>query len=189
MLDMCRWNYAPQTSDKGAFYRNPASQGMMGGEFSRKLSPANFSGFTRYIVDFCTDSRPKKDYQPNDGNPLGYGYGHVLSECRDNAIPERPTIKRTSGLTFASAPFNDPQGPTSFAAIQWRVAEIGTPANAPWKYEIEPLWVSDPLPATALTFTLPGGLTQPGHLYRVRSRHQDNTGRWSHWSEPVALGP
>jgi len=24
-------------------------------------------------------------------------------------------------------------------------------------------------------------------LHRVRARYRDNTGRWSHWSEPVTL--
>jgi hypothetical protein len=24
-------------------------------------------------------------------------------------------------------------------------------------------------------------------LHRVRARYRDNTGRWSHWSEPVPL--
>lgn len=189
MLDMCRWDYAPQTNDKGAFYRNPAEQGMMGGSFRRTLTPPNFSGFCKYIVDFCTDSRPKKDYAPNDGNPVGYGYGHLLSECRDNDIPERPTIKRAGAMTFTSSPFADPQGANTFAAIQWRVGEIGTPAGAPWKYEIQPLWTSEPLPATALTHTLPGVLVSPGHIYRVRARYQDTTGRWGHWSEPIQIGP
>jgi hypothetical protein len=188
MLDMCRWNYAPQTNDKGAFFRNPADQDMMGGPFRRTLTPPAFAGFCKYIVDFCTDSRPKKDYQPNDGNPLGYGFGHLLSECRDNEIPEQPTIKRTGGLTFVSSPFADPQGPNTFGAIQWRIAEVGTAAAGPWKYEIQPLWLSDPLPIAALTQTLPN-VCQPGHLYRIRARHQDNTGRWSHWSEPVPIGP
>ena len=32
---------------------------------------------------------------------------------------------------------------------------------------------------------VPVAVARPGHTYRVRVRHQDNTGRWSHWSEPV----
>jgi hypothetical protein len=186
-LDMCRWNHAPQTSDKGAFFRNPTSQGMMGGNFSRTLATPDFAGFCKYVVDFSTDSRPKKDYRPNDGNPLGYGYGHLLSECRDSDAPARPTIRQTADLEFAASDFADAQGANTFAAIQWRIAEIGRPAGGPWLYEINALWLSDPLPASGVKVTLPAGLTQAGHKYRVRARYQDNTGRWGHWSEAVAI--
>src|SRR4029079_12916234 len=131
-LDWCRWNYAPETQSKGTFYVNPASKGMMGGGFTRKLATPDFAGFCKYVVDFCTDSRPVKDYQLNDGNPLGYGWGRVASDARDDAAPVRPTLRYTGpegyprgALTFESSPFSDPQGAESFAAIEWRLAEVG----------------------------------------------------------------
>jgi len=33
--------------------------------------------------------------------------------------------------------------------------------------------------------TIPRGIAEPGHTYRVRVRMKDQTGRWSHWSDPV----
>lgn len=185
MLDMHRWNHAPQTNDKGAFYRNPAEQQMMGGSFQRTLLTPDFAGFCKFVVDFCTDSRPKKDYSPNDGNPLGYGYGHLLSECRDEAVPARPTIAQGAGLSFSASDFADPQGAASFAGIQWRIAEIGRPARGPWMYEITPRWTSGTLPAAGVKHTFPAGICVAGRTYRVRARYLDNTGRWSHWSAPV----
>ncbi len=184
-LDMCRWNHAPQTNDKGAFYRNPAEQGMQGGSFKRTLVTPDFAGFCKYIVEFCTDSRAKKDYASNDGNPQGYGYGHLLSECRDAAIPAKPTITQNGPLSFTASDFTDPQGPETFAGVQWRIAEIGRPAKGPWLYEIVPLWISETLPAAAAKHTFPAGICVAGHTYRVRARHLDKTGRWSHWSAPV----
>jgi hypothetical protein len=111
-LDWCRWNFAPQTQSKGTFYVNPASQGMMGGTFTRKLATPDFAGFCKYVIDFCTDTRPVKNYRLNDGNPLGYGWGRVASDARDETIPARPTIRYTGpenfppgALTFKSSPF------------------------------------------------------------------------------------
>jgi hypothetical protein len=184
-LDLCRWNFAPQGVDKGVFYRNPNSHQMFGGNFTRTLATPDFAGFCKYVIDFCTDSRPEKNYRPNDGNPVGYGYGHLLHEARDADAPERPTIRQTSALTFTASAFADKQGAGTFGAVQWRIAEIGRPNPGPWRYEIEPLWISDPLPASATTHTLPSGLCQAGRIYRVRARYKDNTERWSHWSAPV----
>src|SRR6185436_20030357 len=52
----------------------------------------------------------------------------------DAAIPNRPTITYAGtngypadGLIFQSSAFSDPQGPSTFAAMQWRVAEILAP--------------------------------------------------------------
>ncbi len=191
-LDQCRWNDAPQTNDKGAFYRNPASQDMQGGRFTRTLATPDFAGFCSYIVDFCTDARPQKNYALNDANPTGYGYGRLLRESEDPAIPATPTA-RYSGpvgfpahtLTFAASPFVDPQGNHTFATLQWRIAQIATPATGPWSYEIQPLWQSAELPTQATDLRLPATLCQPGHTYRVRARTKDQTNRWSHWSAPL----
>ena len=36
---------------------------------------------------------------------------------------------------------------------------------------------------------VPAVATVPGHSYRARVRHKDNTGRWSNWSAPLAFTP
>jgi hypothetical protein len=84
----------------------------------------------------------------------------------------------------------DPQGTKTFGAMRWRIAEVSDisspdydPANQ--KYEIQPLWESDEITPYAATVTIPSARLQEGHLYRVRVRMKDNTGRWSHWSQPV----
>ncbi len=68
----------------------------------------------------------------------------------DPAIPEQPLISYTGeagfpidGLSFEASGFSDPQGPGTFAAMEWRIAEI-TPlgggtvnffdAGQDWKY-------------------------------------------------------
>ncbi len=191
-LDQARWNDSPRTNDKGAFYRNPASQNMQGGSFKRTLATADFAGFCKYITDFCTDSRSEKNYALNDANPAGYGYGRLLRESEDPAIPATPSVRYSgptgfpaAALSFAASPFSDPQGTPTFAALQWRIAELATPATGPWLYELQPIWQSAELPQQGTDLRLPATVCQPGHTYRVRARMKDQTARWSHWSAPV----
>ena len=197
-LDMAMWNHHPRTSDKGAFYRNPASQGMSGGEFRRTLATPDFNGFCKLIVDFCTDARTNRNYAPNDGNILGYGFGHLWWESRDPHIPERPTIRqlgteKKGGRVFQISPFATPVATNHFAAVQWRVGRSTAPgqpgwaANQPWRYEIEPHWDSGELPRSEPQTRLPKDAFADAGQLRVRARYKDNTGRWSHWSEPVSV--
>ncbi|MCL5282837.1 MAG: lamin tail domain-containing protein, partial [Planctomycetes bacterium] len=56
---------------------------------------------------------------------------YLNSKTADSAIPNTPTITATApvgfpsnALTFRAAPFADPQGAGTFAAMQWRIAEV-----------------------------------------------------------------
>ena len=95
------------------------------------------------------------------------------------------------GLTFEASPFADPQGAGTFAAMQWRVAELsypGIPGYDPsrrGRYEIEATWTSAALGAYTPRVTLPQGSCRPGATCRVRVRMQDQSGRWSRWSAPL----
>lgn len=115
-------------------------------------------------------------------------------------LPAKPTITDASalnhpvdGLAFTSSAFSDPQGAGTFAAMQWRVGEITDPLApeydpaAPRVYEITEVWTSGELPTFNASVTIPGSALRDGHTYRARVRHKDNTGRWSHWSNPVAF--
>ena len=172
-LDQARWNHAPPTRSKGAFYR----------------TRPDFPSFAKYVLDFCTDTRPKKDYAINDQKPLGYGWGYLSIEAADKDIPERPTIKYIGPATFPAGALGFESsaflGKGTFAAMQWRIGEIGTPANKPWCYELEPIWQSPEAPTFVPQIRIPPTICAPARTYRARVRHKDVTGRWSHWSEPV----
>ena len=56
--------------------------------------------------------------------------------------------------------------------------------GSPGKYEIEPVWESEEMTTYSPETWIPGNVVKPGHAYRVRCRMKDNTGRWSHWSDP-----
>ena len=201
-LDMAMWNNHPRTSDKGAFYRNSAHQGMMGGAFERRLATPDFDGFCKYITDFCADSRPQKTYKPNDGDARGYGFGHLWWESKDDAIPARPTIRYTGPsafptreLLFEVSPFLSPPNGGKYAAVQWRVGRISAPglagyeADRPRRYEIEQHWTSEEITGLPIGIRLPSNVVVAGQVYRVRVRYKDDIGRWSHWSVPIQFEP
>src|SRR5688572_425022 len=195
-LDEAMWNWHPRSQHKGQFNVTPYEDHRMGGHWERTLATPNFAGFCKYILEFCTDARPQKNFRPNDGNPLGYGYGYLAYEARDKAIPQTPKIRYSGGenfkateLSFAATEFSSPAGAEA-VNIQWRVGEISAPGvkgyepGKPRRYEIEAVWTSE-FPATATTVQLPPKVCVAGHTYRVRARFKDGTGRWSHWSAPV----
>ena len=94
-------------------------------------------------------------------------------------------------LTFQASAFSDPQGNNTFAAMQWRAAEIiwpglpGYDSSTRNRYEIEASWTSPELTKYEPTMTLPQGTCSPGRACRVRVRMKDTDGRWSHWSKPI----
>lgn len=123
----------------------------------------------------------------------------TISDTPDNGqLPATPVIGYggvagypVDGLVFTSSPFSDPQGPNSFAAMQWRIGEITDPLAPaydpaePRLYEAVAVWDSGALPVFAANQTVPPSALRPGHTYRARVRHLDVTGRWGHWSAPL----
>jgi hypothetical protein len=200
-LDEAMWNWHPRSQHPGQFNITPYQDHRFGGQWTRHLSSSDFDGFCKYILDFCTDSRPRKNFRPNDGNQLGYGYGYLAYEARDSEIPERPKIQFTGSgkfdaknLTFTVSPFSSPASHKP-AALQWRLAEISAPGlpgyspGQPFRYEIQSSWLSPESSPSKSDLQLPSNIISPGKTYRVRARYKDLTGRWSHWSSPVQFTP
>jgi hypothetical protein len=114
------------------------------------------------------------------------------------AIPNTPTVTYTGpagypldSLTFKASAFSSPQAAGTFGVMAWRIAEfsdVNSPQYDPStrKYEMQAVWQSPEITPYRSDVTIPAGAgLQVGHVYRVRSRMKDNTGRWSHWSAPV----
>lgn len=116
----------------------------------------------------------------------------------DRSEPATPSLTYTGApaypadqLRVTASAYSDPQGADTFAALQWRAAEIirpglpGAAANTRWRYEIEHTWLSPELPTYNAEIGVPQGACRPGITCRLRVRMKDNSGRWSHWSAPV----
>ena len=200
-LDRHMWNYHPrtrtsgsaQTNHQGNFHTTPYTDTRFAGSWTRTLTSPDFEGSQNYILNYMTDTDPApQTWFENSGDQQGYGFNFVSSEAADNNIPNTPVITYTgeadfptTGLNFTSSAFSDPQGSGSFGAMEWRIAEIDAPVGEPRTYEIEENWSSEELTSFDPTTSPPALATRPGHTHRARVRHQDNTGRWSHWSAPL----
>lgn len=180
-LDAAKWNRHPRMLQRDSYFINPAQGFHFGGPWTRTLATNDFKGFQKYIVDFCTDSRPTKNYAPNDGDARGYGWGYLALEAKDDRIPRTPTVTRSgSSWRFEVSAYASPSIATA-AALEWRIARVGEPDH----YELTPQAQGEV--ATATSFTIPAmGMSQPGR-YRVRARWRDSEGRCSHWSPPVTI--
>lgn len=182
-LDAAVWDHHPRMNQKGTYFVNPYTAEHFGGRWTRTLATNDFAGFRRYVVDFCTDTRPAKTYAPNDGDPRGYGWGYLAHETKDPRIPATPAAGRQpgGGFRFEASAFASPAGARP-AALEWRVGRVG---RRGW-YELDDRWRSEVGSGRAVDIP-PDVFTEPGE-YRVRARWRDDTGRCGHWSPPVAVG-
>jgi hypothetical protein len=178
-LDDALWNRHPRMNQKGTYYVNPANGDHFGGPWKRTLATNDFAGFKKYIVDFCTDSRPTKNYAPNDGDQRGYGWGYLNHEAKDAKIPATPTVEQI-GTRFKTSAFSSPAG-SEPAALEWRVGRVG---QRGW-YELADHWRKEI--ATGLEIEIPADVFKDRGEYRVRARWRDQTGRCSHWSPPIEV--
>ena len=131
-------------------------------------------------------------------SPGGYGAGRLINEKADtnSIVPNKPTISSvgdpdfaTNDLRFESSTFSG-RG-TSFAGMEWRLAEVTDPeseifdSESPWVFEIDSVWDSGELASFGRRISIPPLAVRVGHTYRARVRHLSSSGQWSHWSDPV----
>ncbi len=185
--DLARWSNATPSGASYSSLGTPGpglTQGLAG--YVNDLKAFMFAGGTRaWWVDRQT---------------IGAGgwITRLDSVAADAAIPSQPTIYYVgqtnypmNSLTFECLPFADPQGASTFAGMQWRLAEVqNTNVAAADRRVIPPLewdavWTSGVLTTWSNRTTIPGIYTETNKVYRARVRHLDNTGRWSKWSAPV----
>ena len=130
----------------------------------------------------------------------------LLTSTEENLVPTTPVATLASGpsssvptnaLTFTSTAFSGKNGAT-FSAMKWRIAAVTDPAAAGFQpygrgtrrlYEADPAntWESPEITSFNANFTFPPTSAAVGQTYRVRVKHRDNAGRWSHWSAPVSF--
>ncbi|WP_035609871.1 lamin tail domain-containing protein [Haloferula sp. BvORR071] len=212
--DAAMWNLHPRTkgidgyasgqsNHKGNFYCTRYDDSRIGGNWTRWLrSPASFGtmeheDFVAFLRNYATNAWTGSSWSVGNGDQLGYGYQYLLRECSDSAIPARPLVTRAGDpnypvgdLRFSSSAFSSPASGGTYARTQWRLAEISGPGapgyvgGMPRKYEITGIWDLESIDSPG-TVAIPKEVVEAGRTYRVRVRHQNTTGRWSHWSAPL----
>ncbi|MGC4004920.1 MAG: CotH kinase family protein [Pirellulales bacterium] len=179
-LDEAMWNQHPRMNQRGSYFVNPMNGDHFGGQWKRTLATNDFAGFKKYLLEFCTDSRPTKNYAPNDGDQRGYGWGYLAHEAKDAEIPAMPTVTRAPGnaFRFAASAFDSPKGRKP-AALEWRVGRIGEKG----RYELTEYWHESRTDGTTIEIAA-SVFREPG-AYRVRARWRDDSGRCGHWSPAI----
>ncbi len=108
-------------------------------------------------------------------------------------LPSKPSLTYTGDpahpvhlISFQASSFSDPQGPGTFGAMAWRIGRVNGVGETPEDFLMEatPVWESGVMPAYQNSISVPYTALRPNETYRARVRMQDNTGRWSRWSEP-----
>ncbi len=191
-VDHYLWNYHPNTtrSHRGRFYLGHVPPHRDGAEI--RFDERTFAERVRYFREYLIPP----DGRPRERGKLyrGWGYLQLAVHAKDADIPATPSIERVGGnevLRFRCSAFADPQGPSTFAGMSWRIGEVHHPSVPNYeagdvnRYEIEAVWQSPFLTDFANELTVPPGILDPGSTYRARVRFLDNSGRWSHWSPPI----
>jgi len=126
---------------------------------------------------------------------------YLEAQFADADIPNKPNITFTGQLnldqlTFSNSPFSDPNGNSTFASMEWRVGEWSDPSNPYYnltcdaRYEIEEKWSSGEITSFSNIYQIPpDAKLKENRSYLIRVRYKDNSGRWSHWSDPIKLVP
>lgn len=196
--DFIRWYNAP--ADAGN-YGGLTGSNVAGGTTLNQVGQTALAGYVAGMKDFAFDANNNGSTWPDTN--VGVGGRAAYLDTLGNSLgenatkyPALPVITYTgaagypvTGLKFSTGAFSDPQGADTFAAMQWRMAQVNdTPDYVPGVkrlLEINASHDSGELAAYAADYTFPPTACEPGKKYRARVRMKDNTGRWSLWSAPV----
>ncbi|MDA7890274.1 lamin tail domain-containing protein, partial [Akkermansiaceae bacterium] len=184
-MDLVAWDYNSRTPGqfKGSYNVLTGRSDPAGRWYTKTLISADHEGQMDYLRKFM--------------QPGGYGYDNLVDEVADSNVPEVPVISYsgtigypTDGLEFATSNFSDPNGEGTFSAMEWRIGEVSDPLAPNYDpigeqpYEVKTVWESGVLGVYTSNQVVPAGVLRAGCSYRARVRHQDSSGRWSHWSAP-----
>ncbi len=170
--DRMKWDYHPIMASR---YVMPSKSGK--GLFYQSAATHDFAGMVAQMKEYVAH---RADY-----------IDRVL--LADPAVPAAPSAEYAGPagypadrLAFKAKVAADQR----LAALEWRAGQVDGPGRADQPkraghYEISTVWQSGELRQWNEPLTMPAGALQSGATYRVRCRVKDNSGRWSHWSEPV----
>jgi len=181
--DRAMWDYNPILTSS---YINSSKAGH--GRYHENSPTDDFAGMIQICKNFVANKV--------NGYLAGNDYAFDPKVRSDEGLqPDTPAISYAgasnypiNALTFHCSAFS---GGSSFAAMEWRIAEFTNPAStnfdpfAERKYEITATWESGALTNFDSTMVIPGDNLRVGRNYRARVRMQGDDGRWSHWSAPV----
>jgi hypothetical protein len=184
-----------EAADRARWQNAPADAGNYNG-----LGGAGYTSLTNLVNDmmnFAFNGGNWPGGSVGAGGRAAYLDGLLTGSGEEALIPLKPTITYVGApnmpadqLAFQTTAFADPQGAGTFAAMEWRIAEVtpvaaGLDTNTIFVDEFSAEWESGVLTSFGATINPPASAVEAGKTYRARVRMQDNTGRWGHWSDAV----
>ena len=174
-VDRRMWDNHPRLNHKNRYYEVTGSR--------------DFAGMVEVVKDWIVD---RGDWMTSS----------LLT--KDGEVPQQPSLTYTGpegypsdGLSFSCSAFSSPSRRT-FAAMEWRVAEVHNPQVAnydptrPNIYEMTGGFESGELEVFDSNYRFSPIAVKMGRTYRARVRFKDSVGQWGHWSEAhefVATAP
>ncbi|MBI9018676.1 MAG: lamin tail domain-containing protein [Phycisphaerae bacterium] len=190
--ERARWDNSPRVNSyyRGLFY-----------EHNECLAEKSFVGIIEYYKKFLTTAG-HGDVSPGY---TAFGVAALATEVADSNIPYQPNIAYSgqanypiNDLNFTVNKFSDPQGANTFAAMVWRIAEVEAPdavlgyaRTKSMKYEVNATYQTDEITTYSSSYSFDANGLEVGKRYRVRCKMKDDSGRYSHWSDPIefVIGP
>jgi hypothetical protein len=128
--------------------------------------------------------RIHQDY--TDGN--GVFVMSLENVYADPEIPLQPTVLSPKDgeevvqgrLNLSCSSFADPNPNSTLRTVRWIITRQG--GN-----ELKPDWSAERPGDAGMKLEVPANVLGSGIAYQCRVRHQDETGRWSFWSQPVTF--
>ena len=174
--DRAMWDYNPILGNFDYTNANKSSQGRF---YQKSQSTIDFPGMITRLKSWVAGRGTYMDTS-------------VLNSTEEAAAPLKRSVVHfgaftPDNLSFSTAGFAAGNQGGSFAAMEWRMADVTSlPAGQKPNYEVNAAWESGELTTETNNITIPATAVQVGHLYRVRVRFKDTNGRWGHWSAAVA---
>ena len=135
---------------------------------------------------YCDDEIKFYDSLTNESDHEASGYEEVTLSEPYNYLVNGTNVIAVHALqvTLGSSDFSIDVSVTMSEGEDEDPAVI--PPLSKSRYELNAAWESDELTnRDDLDIQIPGSVVEAGGTYRVRCKMKDNTGRWSHWSEPI----
>ncbi len=135
---------------------------------------------------YCSDEVKYFDSLTNDTDHEAAGYEEVMLPDPYDYLVNGTNVIAVHALqtTLGSSDFSIDVSVTISSEAPVEPAVV--PPLGKSKYELNATWESDEITNPAdRDIEIPGNAVRVGRTYRVRNRMKDNTGRWSHWSEPI----
>ncbi|WP_411845547.1 lamin tail domain-containing protein [Roseibacillus persicicus] len=136
------------------------------------------------VVVHLNGSQVYTSNMPTSGvNYLTFATGNAANDGNTPLVATLPNFLFNEGLNTLAVEIHQRTGNSSDIGFELSLVDAPPVSQDPL-HEWNATWESGALATFQPEIAVPAIATREGRLYRARVRHQDQSGRWSHWSAP-----